>query len=105
MNGKCANCVWHQKPCEWEFMTGYQPKSATEGPLEWPLLGKETPANPPDEVSIDQLNPMSCPRISCEYPLIDGSAETDRQLLDELRGPALEERADETGFWEAMRFE
>ncbi|RTE69500.1 hypothetical protein BHE90_016116 [Fusarium euwallaceae] len=105
MGGKCANCVWHQKPCEWEFMTGYQPKSAIEGPLDWPLLGKDTPANAPPEAGIDQLNPESCPRISCVYPSLIGSADQDNQLLQEMRKTALEERADPTGFWDSMKWD
>ena len=105
MGGKCANCVWHQKPCEWEFLSGYQPKSATEGPLDWPLQGKDTPKDPSDEVGIDQLNRVSCPRISCLYPSEDGNQEQDRQLLQGMRQLALDEKADPSGFWKGVDFE
>ncbi|KAF4472967.1 hypothetical protein FALBO_135 [Fusarium albosuccineum] len=81
MGGKCVNCIWHSHECGWEYLAGYQAKSATEGLLSFPLQGGGCHRRPPPTVGIDQLDPYSYPGITHDFPAQPWSSKRDREVL------------------------
>lgn len=80
-DGKCANCVWHMKQCEWSSLGGYKATGPREGPLDWPLLGKDSLEEQSDSWGVDQMNQITCPRVTCQFP--SGSAKEDARVIED----------------------
>lgn len=78
LDGQCGCCVWRgEGHCEWATIKGYVATSANEGTPTWRLGGATTfDQEDPQGWSKDQLNRVSAPRLTFDWPVIRKPSES-----------------------------